>query len=187
MQINEKTPSTMNEVIRKNGILYGIITGLGGALITATIYAIDLKLFASWWVSLLSISFYIIIGVVLLLKTKKDLSGIFPFKDAFTTYFISAIVGILISVAFNIILFNIIDPSVKEVIKELSIRYAVETMEKFGAPSLEINETVKKLQEYDQFSISELLKGSVFNIVISAVFGLLLALIFKSKPTQEYK
>ena len=31
-------------------------------------------------------------------KTKKELSGIFPFKDAFTTYFISAVIGILISI-----------------------------------------------------------------------------------------
>ncbi|MCI4442319.1 MAG: DUF4199 domain-containing protein, partial [Lentimicrobium sp.] len=135
--------------------------------------------------SLISISFYIIIAVVLLSKTKKELKGIFPFKEAFTTYFISAVIGILISVVFNIILFNFIDPSAKESIKELTIKYAVEMMQKFGTPSSAINEAVKKLQENDQFSIVELLKGSVFSIVFSALFGLLLALIFKSKPTQE--
>lgn len=175
----------MNEIIKKNGVSYGIITGVVAALITTSIYAIDLKLFTAWWVSLLSISFYIIIGVVLLSKTKKELKGIFPFKDAFTTYFISAVIGILISVIFNIILFNFIDPSAKESIKEISIKYAVEMMQKFGTPSSAINEAVKKLQENDQFSIIELLKGSVFSIVFSALFGLLLALIFKSKPTQE--
>jgi len=175
----------MNEIIKKNGISYGIITGVISALITTLIYAIDLNLFTAWWVTLLSISIYITIGVVLLSKTKKELKGIFPFKDAFTTYFISAVVGILISVTFNIILFNFIDPSAKEAIKEISIKYAVEMMEKFGTPSSAINEAVTKLQENDQFSIVELLKGSVFSIVFSALFGLLLALIFKSKPSQE--
>ena len=57
-------------------------------------------------------------------------------------------------------------------------------MEKFNTPSSAINEAVKKLQENDQFSVIELLKGSVFSIVFSALFGLLLALIFKSKPTE---
>ncbi|MBX9806453.1 MAG: DUF4199 domain-containing protein [Flavobacteriaceae bacterium] len=175
----------MNEIIKKNGISYGIITGVVGALITATIYAIDLKLFTAWWVTVLTISFYIIIAIVLLTKTKKELKGFFSFKDAFTTYFISAVIGILISVVFNIILFNFIDPSAKESIKEISIKYAVEMMEKFNAPSSAINEAVKKMQENDQFSIFELLKGSAFSIIFSALFGLLLALIFKSKPSQE--
>lgn len=175
----------MNEIIKKNGVSYGIITGVVGALITTLIYSIDLKLFTAWWVTVISISSYIVIAVVLLSKTKKELKGIFSFKDAFTTYFISAVIGILISVAFNIILFNFIDPSAKEAIKEVSIKYAVEMMEKFGTPSSAINEAVKKLQENDQFSIVELLKSSVFSIAFSALFGLLLALIFKSKPSQE--
>jgi hypothetical protein len=175
----------MNEIIKKNGVTFGIVTGVVSALITTSIYAIDLNLFTAWWVSLLSISTYVIIGIVLLSKTKKELKGIFSFKDAFTTYFISAVVGILISVAFNIILFNFIDPSAKETIKEISIKYAVEMMEKFNTPSSAINEAVKKLQENDQFSIVELLKGSIFSIVFSALFGLLLALVFKSKPSQE--
>jgi hypothetical protein len=175
----------MNEIIKKNGISYGIITGIVSTLITASIYSIDLNLFTAWWVTVLSIASYIIISIVLLTKTKKDLKGVFSFKDAFTTYFISAVIGILISVVFNILLFNFIDPSVKDSIKEISIKYAVEMMHKFNAPSSAINEAVKKLQENDQFSITELLKGSVFSIIFSSLFGLLLALIFKSKPTQE--
>ena len=39
----------MNEVIKKNGITYGIISGVFSALITATVYAIDLHLFTAWW------------------------------------------------------------------------------------------------------------------------------------------
>ena len=175
----------MNEIIKKNGITFGIITGVFSALITATVYAVDLNLFIAWWVSLINISLYLIIGIVLLSKTKKEFHAIFPFKDAFTTYFISAVLGILISVVFNIILFNFIDPSAKEAIKEISIKYAVEMMEKFGTPTSAINEAVKKLQENDEFSIIELLKGSVFSIIFSALFGLLLALVFKSKPSQE--
>ena len=95
----------MDEIIKKNGVLFGVITGLVSVLITTLIYSIDLKLFISMWIGFASIGAYIVIGVILLSKTKKDLKGVFTFKDAFTTYFISAIIGILISVAFNFILF----------------------------------------------------------------------------------
>ncbi|TDD94432.1 DUF4199 domain-containing protein [Flavobacterium cellulosilyticum] len=175
----------MNEIIKKNGISFGIITGVVAALITATIYAIDLNLFTAWWVTVISITISITIAIVLLSKTKNELNGVFTFKDAFTTYFISAVIGIMISVSFSIILFNVIDPSAKDAVKEISIKYAVGMMEKFNTPTAAINEAVKKLQENDQFSIIEQLKGSVFSIVFSALFGLLLALVFKSKPSQE--
>jgi hypothetical protein len=128
---------------------------------------------------------YLTIGIVLLTKTKKELKGIFSFKEAFTTYFISAVIGILISVCFNILLFNVIDPSVKDTLNEITIKYTVETMEKFGAPSSAVNEAVKKMQESNPYSTFELIKGSAFSIAGSALFGLLLALIFKSKPSQE--
>jgi hypothetical protein len=174
----------MNEIVKKNGITFGIISGMISLLITTLIYTFNIELFISFWTGFISILIYIVISIILLLKTKKELNNVFPFKQAFTTYFISALIGIAISMIFNIILFNFIDPAAKETIKELSIKYAVEMMQKFNTPSSAINEAVKKLQENDQFSIIELLKGSVFSIVFSALFGLLLALIFKSKSTE---
>lgn len=175
----------MNEVIKKNGISYGIITGVVSALITTAIYSIDLNLFTKWWLGILIFLVNIIIGIVLLSKTKKELKGIFTFKEAFTTYFISAVIGIGISVVFNIVLFNIIDPSAKDTLNDIIIKYTSEMMQKFGAPSTAINEALKKMQENNPYSTIELLKGSVFSIIGSSLFGLLLALIFKSKPTQE--
>jgi hypothetical protein len=175
----------MNEIIKKNGVAYGIITGVVSALLTTAIYSIDLNLFIKWWLGIAMLVIYLTIGVVLLTKTKKELKGIFSFKEAFTTYFISAIIGVLISVCFNILLFNVIDPSVKDTLNEITIKYTVETMEKFGAPSSAVNEAVKKMQENNPYSTLELIKGSAFSIAGSALFGLLLALIFKSKPSQE--
>jgi len=175
----------INEVIKKNGITYGVTIGVVSALITATIYAIDLSLFTSWWVGLLGIAINLTISILLLSKTKKDLNGIFPFKDAFTTYFIAAVVGILISTFFNILLFNVIDPGAKDTLSELMIKYTVNMMQKFGSPASVINDTIAKMKETNQYSTIELLKGSVFAIVFSSVFGLIFAAFFKSKSTQE--
>jgi hypothetical protein len=176
----------MNEIIKKNGIMFGAVIGLISVLTTALIYSIDLKLFTSWWIGVLNIIIYISISIYLLVKTKKELNGQFPFKSAFTTYFISVVIGILISTVFNIILFNYIDPAAKDTIKELTIKFAVEMMQKFNTPAEAVNQAIKDMQANDQFAVGQLLKGAVYSILFSSVFGLLLAAIFKSKTVEKF-
>jgi hypothetical protein len=178
----------VNEIIKRNGITYGAITGVILCLITASIYATNLELFIAWWTTLLSFSVIIIVPIVALFKTKKELNGIFPYKEAFTTYFISAAIGILISIAFKIILFNFIDPSVKDTLLNMTIKYLISTSEKFGVAKSALNETISKLKETDPFSIIEQLKGAVFNLFFCSILGLLMAAFFKSNTSsQDYK
>lgn len=175
----------IHETIKKNGITFGIITGLTSVLITALIYSINLNLFTSPWIGFANLALYFTIAVVLLVKTKKEFKDTFTFKDAFTTYFISALIGIVISVVFNIILFNFVDPSAKDTIKELTLKYMVSAMEKFNTPAETINKAINDMKENDQFSIIGLLKGSLSNIVFCTIFGLILAAFFKSKPSSQ--
>lgn len=176
----------MNEIIKKNGITFGIITGVISILITSFIYLVDIKLFTAWWLGIISIVIYLIIGIYLLIKTRKELGGVFSFKEAFTTYFVSAIIGIGISVIFNVLLFNVIDPSLKDTVQELSIESAVNMMKKFGTPTSEIKKAVESMSQTNQFEAINQIKGAAFSIIFSSIFGLLLAAIFKSKPKQEF-
>ena len=73
----------MNEIIKKNGITFGIISGVISLLMTSMIYLIDVKLFAAWWIGVVGGVIYLGIGIYLLIKTRKELNGIFSFKDAF--------------------------------------------------------------------------------------------------------
>ena len=176
----------MNEIIKKNGVNFGFIFGLFSVLLTTTLYSVDLKLFTSSWIGIVSIAISITIGVVLITKTKKQLNNIISFKDAFTVYFIAAAIGNTISTIFNYVLFNFVDPGAKETIKEVTLKYTSEMMEKFGAPAESVNETMKKLAETDNFSLGNLAMGLAFSLVFSALFGLILAAIFKSKsPTSQ--
>ena len=161
----------MNEIIKKNGINFGIITGVISVLITSSVYIIDLSLMTKWWLGLSILAIYIVVGCVLF------------FKEGFTTYFISALIGVAISVLFNILLFNFIDPEAAVTLKEMTLKSTAEMMRNFGAPTSEIKKAVEKLENYDQFSALEQLKGSIWSIVGSAIFGLILAAIFKKdKP-----
>lgn len=175
----------MNQIIKKNGINFGIILGIVSVLITTSIYIIDLKLFTASWLGILNIIIYLGVAIYLLSKTKKEVNGNFSFKDAFTTYFISAIIGIVISVAFNIILFNVIDTEAKGIIQENLIEFQVNMLKKFNMPTAEIKKAVEKMSAENQFDVMPQLKGSVFSILFSAIVGAILGFIFKSKPQEQ--
>lgn len=174
----------MNEVVKKNGINYGIILGVISILITASIYSIDLKLFTNIWIGIGGIILFLIIGVILVSKTKKQLNGFITFKEAFTVYFMAAAIGATMSVLFNILLFNVIDPDAKAIINEHAIEYAVTLMKKFNTPTEAITKAVKDMQQNDNYSATNLLKGLVFNFVIAAIVGSILALIFRNKQSN---
>lgn len=174
----------MNNIIKQNGINYGIILGIISIVITASIYAIDLKLFVNMWIGIVSIIFFLIIGIVLVSKTKKQLNGFITFKEAFTVYFIAGAIGATMSVLFNILLFNVIDTEAKETLNTLAIEYSVDMMKKFNTPTEAITKAVEDMQKNDNYSIPNLLKGLVFSFIFSAVFGAILALIFRNKTSN---
>ena len=49
----------------------------------------------------------------------------------------------------------------------------------------DLNNVITEIEKNDQFGILEQLKGSVFGILFSSIFGLILAAIFKSKPSYQ--
>lgn len=175
----------MNPIIKKNGVTYGVILGVFSILITALIYALDIELFVNTYIGLIGLVVSLTIGIVLLRKTKKDLGGFITFKDAFTTYFLAAVIGSAMSVLFNLILFNVIDTEAKDALNDLTTRYTLETMAKWGAPESAIDQTREQMRGVDNYSPGNLLKGLVFSFVLSGIMGAILALVFRNK--QAYK
>ena len=175
----------MNEIVKKNGITYGIISGVASILITTLIYTVDINLFMSGWITFLKISIFTTIAIMLLVNTKKQLSNIFSFKTAFKTYFIHTIIGLLLATIFEIILFNIVDPSLKESLKEMAMKFTAEFMEKISVPASEINKALAEIEKTDQYSFFQLIKGLAVYVLLASIFGLILAAIFKSKPSYQ--
>lgn len=176
----------MNEIVKKNGITYGVISGLVGIIATTLMYAIDLKLFTNIWLGIGLLVIWIIIGVLLLTKTKKEKNGVLTFKEGFTAYFISALIGIIIGTAFNIILFNFVDTEARDIINQNLIDFQVGMLEKYNAPSADIAKAVEEMEKNSQYSISGQLFGIAKSLVGSIVFGLILAAIFKSKTREVF-
>ncbi|OIQ22140.1 MAG: hypothetical protein BM557_01835 [Flavobacterium sp. MedPE-SWcel] len=176
----------MTDLIKKNGVNFGLILGIVSILIGATLYAINLEFMVSFWIGI--IIFFINIGIAIfaIIKSKKGMEGFISFKEAFTAYFITMAIGSAFYVVFMILLLNVIDPGAKEIISELLIEKTVTMMQGMNVPTDAIKEAVKNMQETDNFSPVSQALSYVWSLLFYIIVGLIIAAIFKkNKPMFE--
>lgn len=174
----------MNEIIKKNGTTFGLVLGLISIIITTIVYAVNIELFTKWWLGIITISISIGMGIYIVSKTKKEMKGQISFKECFSVYFVAAAIGSALSMLYNYILFNFIDPQAKETIKEITMKYTSEMLQKFDTPAETIKETMAKIAETDNYSIENILSGLAVSLLFSAIFALILAAFFKTRSSQ---
>ncbi|MCB0462847.1 MAG: DUF4199 domain-containing protein [Flavobacteriaceae bacterium] len=169
----------MEKTVKSIALNYGLYLGIALIVISVAIYAIDLKLMANLWLGIAMLIAIIGFGIFSTAKVKSHFEGILSFKDAFTAYFITTVVGAVISSIFSYILYTIIDPEAAEQIKQISIEATISLMEGFNAPAETIAKAVEDAEKVDQFSIGNTLKSLAFGAIFQAVIGLIVAAIMK--------
>ena len=175
----------MENSTKKIGINYGVILGVVIILMTVLAYVFDLALFTKWWFGIISFLLMLVISIMAVSKAKKNSSGIFSFKNAFTAYFLTVFIGTLLATIFSILLFSIIDPEAAEVVNDLTVDASREMMESFGAPEAEVDKALAEMGEDNQFSIMNQLKRFVFSLGFYLILGLIIALIFRQKDPNK--
>ena len=172
--------SKVNVTLKESAIQYGLILGGILAILIVMMYALNQDLFLEWWIGIVVIPLIIIgTGIVSTAKSKDLLGGIMTFKEAFTAYFITIALGLLISTAVGILIFSIIDPELAEYIQKQSIEISRGIMERFDTPPEMIEEELDKLRGVDNYSFTSQLKSYFGSLVFFSVIGLLVGLIFK--------
>ncbi len=169
----------MENSIKSSAINYGLYLGGLLALITVAIYAISLNLMVNMWLGIGLLLVIIVFGIVSTAKSKSIMEGFLSFKQAFSSYFITVAVGIIISTVVSIILFNFIDPEAAEEVKKLTIESTISFMEGLGAPAESIAEAVENLENQNQFSIGSSFKSLAWGLLFQAIIGLIVAAIMK--------
>lgn len=177
----------MEKSFKSSAMNYGLYLGAALSLWTILGYALNIELLVNFWINLLVLPLLIIIfGVLSSAKAKSILEGFISFKDAFTAYFITIVVGMLISSLVSVILFNFIDPDTAIQLKEIAIEKTVNMMEGMGAPAEQVAQQVEALENTDFFSIGtqfwQLVKGLIFFIVIGLIVA---AIMKKNQPIAE--
>lgn len=173
------------EAMRKISMNYGIILGLTMIVVTTVMYVVDINLFTSSWIGIVNIAIITGFGVFAAVKSKKNNGGFLSFKETFTCFFITVVLGVFISTLYSILLFNLIDPESKAVITENVIKKTVEMMQKFGGKAADINKMVEEMQKTDSFGMWGQLKGFAFGLILYSIIGLITALIVRRERPQS--
>ncbi|WP_338730988.1 DUF4199 domain-containing protein [Mangrovimonas cancribranchiae] len=170
----------MEKSVKSIAINYGLYLGGILALFSVLAYAINLDLYTKVWYGIALLLIVIVFGIISTVKTKSALQGIISFKEAFTSYFLTVLIGIAISSVVSILIFNVIDPEAAIVLKEKIVDSQVQMMRNFGAPEEAVAEAVEKMEaESNMFSIGNVLQSLVFQLVGFSIVGLIVALVLK--------
>ncbi|TNJ45230.1 DUF4199 domain-containing protein [Tamlana fucoidanivorans] len=176
----------MEKSLKSIATNYGLYLGILLALITVLSYAINIELLTNMWIGIFILIAIIVLGIVSVAKVKQAQNGFASFKKAFTAYFITVLIGLLISTFVSYLLFNIIDTEAAEILKEKTIETTVEMMEGFNSPSDKIDEAVKQIESQNQYALGNIAKGLAGYLVFFSIIGLIVAAAMKkSNPDAE--
>ena len=170
----------MEKTFKSIAINYGLY--LGGLLSIFTIfgYALNMEILVNFWLMMLIIPVLIVIfGVYSTAKIKKLSDGAFTFKAAFSSYFITVAIGIMISTIVTVIIFNFIDPEAAIELKNIIVSKTETFMKSMGAPLETIAEEIDKMEKQDTFALSTQLKSLAQSLVVFSIIGLIVAVIMK--------
>ena len=171
----------MKNLITKTGVQFGVLLSFYYILFNVSIFFIDRALFVNTFVGFFNIGVITLIGIIVIMLTKKRIGGLITFKDAFTPYLIMVSIGLTINYLTYNVLFNIVDPSAKHELKDALYNMLVETLKNIELTPEQKAEQLTQAKNLEQFTIKSQLFLWAGSILRYSILGLLLAAIFRNK------
>jgi len=179
----------MNEIIKKNGINFGIILGLIGVLSHLTVYLLGGitkdNLMISYIVQTVFWIAYLITRIIQCTNTKKEMNGFVNFKELFTTLTITITIGMLISQIFTYLLNNYIDVEYGKLMNDFMNEQQIIAQNAMKSFSEVSSEDLAEIAKRNNFSLINILQGTLVAFLISSIMNLILAAIFKTKTPEH--
>jgi uncharacterized membrane protein len=151
---------------------HGLIAGIAAVAIALLLYLIG----PSYYLKYATIISYVIIIVFMIRsgnEVKKSNGGILSFGDAFKHSWVTHLIFSLIFTIFTYVLFNFIDPSLEELVKEEAIKM-IEKMSGFMGEE----GTSKAIEAIEENGASQTIGNTAAGFLTSLLFpGALLALV----------
>lgn len=186
----------MNTLLKKNGIVFGIILGILLVIPTFIGYLVNIDFLLNNYTFLIVFLSVIFIGILTIIMAKKKLNSIITLKECFSTYFVMILTSLFISTTVNYVLFNIVDTDFVSLLKEKQIEN-LENQRKVLQKSTQIDEkekkkydkqfdeTITRIKEDNPYSVPSLLKGFVTFIGVFSIFGILLSLLLRTSKENS--
>lgn len=174
----------MTDPIKKIGFRNGFILGALLVLFSTYMHFYNLALLTNVWLGFAMIFIMIAFGIYSILQTKAKLGGLITFKEAFSTYFYTILVGNVMNTLYLLLLYLVIlSPESKETIRQLMIDLNVRLMQQGNAPQATIEEAMPVYESFNPFTAAEVLTAAVKYLLRDCMIGFIVALIFRNKRT----
>ena len=177
--MNEQAQSPIQSAVRP-----GIILGLVSLVLTYVAYFIDSSYLASGYFGLVALVLFFALIIYFGKEYRNELGGFMSFGTAFNFSFFTILISGLIGLVGSILLFHVIDPSLPQVLGEITFESQLEMMEKFGAsPDSLAPEVLDDMREASasNFTLIGQLKGFGIGLIAYAIIALILGAILKKK------
>ncbi|MDW5290039.1 DUF4199 domain-containing protein [Formosa sp. PL04] len=174
----------MENSFKSMAATYGIYLAILLSAVTVFAYVINLEYLTSVWVGVALFIVIIIFGIISTAKAKSLQNGFISFKDAFTAYFTTVVIGVIISSIVSVILFNYIDPDAAEALKLQVIEKSTAMMQSFGTPQEAIDIAVAEMENQNQFELGNQIQSLAMQIVFYCIIGLIIAFAMKKTDPE---
>jgi magnesium-transporting ATPase (P-type) len=126
----------------------------------------------------------VVMGILSILQTKSRLNGLITFKEAFSSYFYTLLIGTIIGTLYLIILFKLFfNPEKITFIKQTLIDFNVHIMKLNNASPSDISKSVALSEKFDPSNAIEIITSSLKYLLRDCLIGFIVALIFRNKRT----
>lgn len=171
----------IKENIKTVSLRWGLYLGVTLIVITCLALFINWDLLLSPW---FQFSKFIITAALAIYATsicRRIYFRQFSFRDGFTGFFITVVVGLGVFHLANWMLFDLLASDAGHYINDSAIKLRQEQLEALGQDSDKIEEAIKSLKSSYQFALLNQFKGYITNLILYCLLAPLVAVIFKTK------
>ena len=162
----------------------GLTMGLVALAVTYIAYFIDASLLASGWFALVALVIFVALIIYFGSQYRNELGGFMSFGTAFNFSFISILISGIVSLIGQILLFQVIDPSLPQVLADITFENSLKMMESFGQnPDALPPNALEDIRNStaSSFTLGGQLKNFGFALIGYAIIALILGAILKKR------
>jgi hypothetical protein len=177
--MNEQALSPIQSAV-KPGLTIGLVT----LVLSYLAYFIDSSYLASGYFGLVVLVLFFALIIFFGKEYRKELGGFMSFGAAFNFSFFAILISGVIGLIGNMLLFQVIDPSLPQVLGDLTFESQLEMMGKFGAnPDSLAPEVLDEMRQASasNFTLVGQLKAFGFGLIAYAIIALILGAILKKR------
>ena len=175
----------MQKSLKHTAKICGLLLATTLVIMTFTAYAINLSMFVNTTYGLAIYAVIISFGFYSVFQTKSNQGGVFSFKDAFSVYFITILIGLIIHTAVTYVLFNFIDNQAAIILKEKSIEQLTLVYKNMHKTPEEINKMIAIVKADNLYSLKNCFTAMVTSYLLPlSIIGLLIAAVMKKSNTN---